>query len=122
MRHKGHFYIDIYSGQRLFLLGVLLFIISLVLWTCTNVRINSVLKTQRETETQIAFLLHKMTNVIEGVERRQTSVEHILSQNDELRLTINEIEAYNKKHMLPEWPRASRKRAPKGKNIAIGGP
>jgi Flp pilus assembly protein TadB len=101
-------------GIRVLIVSVALFLVSLALCAFTIWSLTESKKEQAEFEATVVTALDKSIHTLEVIENRQTSLEHVVTDSDELRLTINEIKRYNEKQLMTKGWKGRSKRLPIG--------
>lgn len=104
-------------GIYVIIAGVACVLISLALCIFTFWGLTESKKQQDAFEETVATTLGKYLHTLEVIENRQTSLEDTVTNSNELRLTINDIQRYNEKHQTKGRWKGRSKRLPIG-----GGP
>jgi hypothetical protein len=97
------------TAKHILIASAVCLILSLVALSLTFWNLAQYRKSQLEFETSVASTLRSYLLVLEHLENRQNSVESILTDSNELRLTLNEIKGYNEKQQKG-WPKDRSKR------------
>lgn len=96
------------------IMGMLCIILSLGLVSWTLYALAEMAREQHEFEATVALTLDKYTDIMNNLLARQTRTENVVMDGQQLRLTLNEIEQYNRKQ-------AGSGRRPRSKTIPLGG-
>lgn len=97
--------------------SMLCLVLSLGLMAYTLFALAEISKEQYEFERLVTTTLDKYVGILDRIADRQTRTETIVMEGQQLRLTLNEIEEYNKKQQS-----GVRKQKRYPRNLPIGGP